>query len=99
MVGLIESLLTLPLINDMTDSTGDNQREVQGLANIDRLLWWTGWLCDDWPSRHQRQIWREKTAVDFNSRSCVTANDCGVKRHYDSNSNSRVNWDYDYRRF
>ena len=36
MVGLIESLLTLPLINDMTDSTGDNQREVkaQGLANI-----------------------------------------------------------------
>ncbi|EAD9527562.1 SulP family inorganic anion transporter, partial [Listeria monocytogenes] len=36
MVGLIESLLTLPLINDMTDSTGDNKREVkaQGLANI-----------------------------------------------------------------
>ena len=36
MVGLIESLLTLPLINDMTDTKGDNQREVkaQGLANI-----------------------------------------------------------------
>lgn len=36
MVGLIESLLTLPLINDMTDTTGDNKREVkaQGLANI-----------------------------------------------------------------
>lgn len=36
MVGLIESLLTLPLINDMTDTTGDNRREVkaQGLANI-----------------------------------------------------------------
>lgn len=36
MVGLIESLLTLQLINNMTDSTGDNKREVkaQGLANI-----------------------------------------------------------------
>ncbi|MBU3111279.1 SulP family inorganic anion transporter [Clostridium lacusfryxellense] len=36
MVGLIESLLTLPLINEMTDTSGDNQREVksQGLANI-----------------------------------------------------------------
>ncbi len=36
MVGLIESLLTLPLIDDMTDSTGNSQREVksQGLANI-----------------------------------------------------------------
>lgn len=36
MVGLIESLLTLPLIDDMTDSKGDNKREVkaQGLANI-----------------------------------------------------------------
>ena len=36
MVGLIESLLTLPLIDDMTDSVGNSQREVksQGLANI-----------------------------------------------------------------
>lgn len=36
MVGLIESLLTLPLIDDMTESKGDSQREVkaQGLANV-----------------------------------------------------------------
>nr|WP_025729412.1 SulP family inorganic anion transporter [Atopobacter phocae] len=36
MVGLIESLLTLPLVDDMTGSQGDTQREVksQGLANI-----------------------------------------------------------------
>lgn len=35
-VGLVESLLTAPLINEMTDTTSDNQREVkaQGLANI-----------------------------------------------------------------
>lgn len=36
MVGLIESLLTLPLIDDMTESKGDSKREVkaQGLANV-----------------------------------------------------------------
>lgn len=36
MVGLIESLLTLPLIDDMTGTIGNSQREVksQGLANI-----------------------------------------------------------------
>ncbi|ODJ56113.1 SulP family inorganic anion transporter [Brochothrix thermosphacta] len=35
-VGLMESLLTLPLINKMTGTLGDNKREVksQGLANI-----------------------------------------------------------------
>lgn len=36
MVGLIESLLTLPLVDDMTKSHGNSKREVksQGLANI-----------------------------------------------------------------
>lgn len=36
MVGLIESLLTLPLINDLTGTTGDSKKEVkaQGLANV-----------------------------------------------------------------
>lgn len=36
MVGLIESLLTLPLIDDMTGTVGNSQKEVksQGLANI-----------------------------------------------------------------
>lgn len=36
MVGLMESLLTLPLVNAMTKSKGDNKREAkaQGLANL-----------------------------------------------------------------
>lgn len=36
MVGLIESLLTLPLVNDMTQTKGDSQQEVkaQGIGNI-----------------------------------------------------------------
>lgn len=36
MVGLIESLLTLPLVNDMTQTKGDSQQEVkaQGIANM-----------------------------------------------------------------
>lgn len=36
MVGLIESLLTIPVVDKMTGSKGDNKREVksQGLANI-----------------------------------------------------------------
>lgn len=36
MVGLIESLLTLPIVDELTDSIGDSKREVksQGLANI-----------------------------------------------------------------
>ncbi|AQP54513.1 sulfate permease [Vagococcus penaei] len=36
LVGLVESLLTLPIVDEMTDSVGDSQREVkaQGLANI-----------------------------------------------------------------
>lgn len=36
MVGLMESLLTLPLVNELTGSRGDEEREVkaQGLANI-----------------------------------------------------------------
>ena len=36
LVGLIESLLTLPIVDDMTESKGDSKREVkaQGLANI-----------------------------------------------------------------
>ena len=36
LVGLIESLLTLPLVDGMTETKGDSQREVksQGLANI-----------------------------------------------------------------
>lgn len=36
MVGLIESLLTIPVVNKMTGNKGDNNREVksQGLANI-----------------------------------------------------------------
>ncbi|UDM74598.1 SulP family inorganic anion transporter [Vagococcus fluvialis] len=36
MVGLIESLLTLPLVDDMTNTQGNSHREVksQGLANI-----------------------------------------------------------------
>lgn len=36
LVGLTESLLTIPIVNKMTDSRGDNQQEVkaQGLANV-----------------------------------------------------------------
>ncbi|EOT28025.1 SulP family inorganic anion transporter [Enterococcus saccharolyticus] len=36
MIGLIESLLTVPIVDKMTESTSDSQREVkaQGLANI-----------------------------------------------------------------
>lgn len=36
LVGIMESLLTLPLIDNMTKSTGDSRREVksQGLANV-----------------------------------------------------------------
>jgi SulP family sulfate permease len=36
MIGLIESLLTVPIVDEMTDSKSDSQREVkaQGLANI-----------------------------------------------------------------
>ena len=36
LVGLIESLLTLPIIDRMTETTGDSQREAkaQGLANV-----------------------------------------------------------------
>lgn len=36
MVGLVESLLTIPIVDEMTHTTGDSQREVkaQGLANM-----------------------------------------------------------------
>ncbi|MDF0478991.1 SulP family inorganic anion transporter [Vagococcus sp. PNs007] len=36
MVGLIETLLTLPIVDEMTETTGDSKREVkaQGLANL-----------------------------------------------------------------
>ncbi len=55
MVGLIESLLTIPIVDKMTASQSDSQREVkaQGLANIiTGFFWWPSWLCDDRASGH-----------------------------------------------
>ena len=51
-IGLIESLLTLSLIDDVTKTRGRGNRECvgQGIANTTTgLVWWHGWLCHDWP--------------------------------------------------
>ncbi len=50
-IGLIETLLTLNLIDDMTDTRGRPNKEslAQGLANVTTgFFWWNGWLCNDW---------------------------------------------------
>ena len=50
-VGLVESLLTAQIVDDMTDTESDKNKEArgQGIANIvSGFVWWNGWLCDDW---------------------------------------------------
>ena len=46
-VGLLESLLTAQIVDDMTDTESDKNKESrgQGIANV---IWWYGRLCDDW---------------------------------------------------
>lgn len=56
LVGLIESLLTLSLIDEMTDTRGRGNKECvgQGVANtVNGFFWWHGWLRDDRPKYDQ----------------------------------------------
>ena len=49
-IGLIESLLTLNLVSEITNKRGGASKEclAQGLANtVTGFFWWYGWLCDD----------------------------------------------------
>ncbi len=51
-IGLIESLLTLNLVGEMTGKRGGASREcfAQGAANVATgFFWWHGRLRDDWP--------------------------------------------------
>ena len=51
LVGLIESLLTLNLIDDLTETTGQPNRECigQGVANtVTGSFWRNGWLRNGW---------------------------------------------------
>jgi hypothetical protein len=58
-VGLLESLLTAQIVDDLTDTPSDKNRETkgQGIANFShRLLRRHGRLRDDWPIGDQREI-------------------------------------------
>ena len=51
-IGLIESLLTLNLVGEITNKRGGASQEclAQGLANtVTGFFWWYGGLRDDWP--------------------------------------------------
>tara|TARA_B100000768_G_scaffold165182_1_gene167608 strand:- start:291 stop:839 length:549 start_codon:yes stop_codon:yes gene_type:complete len=50
-IGLIESLLTLNLVGEITNKRGGASQEclAQGLANtVTGFFWRNGWLCNDW---------------------------------------------------
>ena len=50
-IGLIETLLTLNLIDDMTDTRGRPNKEslAQGFAKCYYWIFWGyGWMCNDW---------------------------------------------------
>ncbi len=54
-VGLLESLLTASIVDDMTDtkSNKDMESRGQGIANIvTGFFWWNGRMCNDWTIRH-----------------------------------------------
>ena len=75
-VGLSESLMTLTLIDDITNTKGDANRECigQGIANVVLwLVWRNGWLRDDWSEHAQHQIERNKPPFRDN---CGAGTDC-----------------------
>ena len=49
-IGLIESLLTLTVLDEMTNTRGKSNRECMGQGLCKHYLfclWRYGWLCDD----------------------------------------------------
>jgi hypothetical protein len=70
-VGLLESLMTQQIVDDLTDTTSNRNQECigQGLANTATGLHRRhGRLRDDRPVDHQREIRRARAAVVFRGR-------------------------------
>ena len=66
LVGLLASFLTASLVDELTDTPSDKNREAkgQGIANIITSFFWRhGGLRHDWSICHQRAVWRARTAV------------------------------------
>ncbi len=74
-VGLIESLMTLNLVDELTDTRGSGNREcvAQGTANIlEWTIWWNGRLCHDWSIYYQRKFWWTWKAFWCSCSRCFT---------------------------
>ncbi len=71
-VGLLESLMTQQIVDDLTDTSSDRNQECigQGIANTATGFHrWHGRMCDDRPVHHQRQIRRTRTALGLYCRN------------------------------
>lgn len=80
-VGLLESLMTSTIVDDLTDTTSDNNRECkgQGVANIASGNGWYGSMCNDWTIYNQCKIRWKKKIINFFSRIFSTYNGCIFK--------------------
>jgi SulP family sulfate permease len=67
-VGLLESLMTQNIVDDLTDTTSNRNQECvgQGLANTATGLHWRhGRVRDDRPVDHQREVRRARRLSSF----------------------------------
>ena len=56
-VGLLESLMTATIVDDLTDTTSDKNRECKGPGDCQYWCWTHGWhggVRNDWPIYYQR---------------------------------------------
>lgn len=75
LVGLLESLMTATIVDEMTDTNSDKNQECvgQGIANIGAgLLGGDGRLRHDWPVGDQCKIWRPHPVIDLAGRAVFT---------------------------
>ena len=94
-VGLIESLLTLTLVDEMTDTRGSGEQRINGARRgkcSNWFLWWNGWLRNDRSDDDQYQFWCKSSTVFLFSRYFPLILYAGTRRNHCRSTDRCIGW-------
>ena len=95
MVGIIESLMTLQLIDDLTETRGSGNREciAQGGANFSfRPFRRNGRVCHDRSKSYKHQVRWSRSYIRYHRSSIASVFYHGRWQRYRTDTRSRIGW-------